>query len=122
MSEIKFWEGKEWQNHIEKLLKLHYPLGDYVPIPDKDGGDKGIEGFSRDGRCFQCYAAEEPLTIEELYNKQRRKISNDIKKFKNNQKELSSFFGPTKITRWIFVVPRHETNKIVAHAEKKLKK
>lgn len=121
MESVKFWDGDAWQIHIETLLKMHYSIGDYVGIPDRDGGDSGIEGFGRDGKCFQCYAPVEPLTVDELYKKQRKKVTDDINKFINNKEDLSAFFGPTKIKRWILVVPRHDTSKLVKHAEKKAK-
>jgi hypothetical protein len=121
MESLKFWDGDEWQKHITNLLKMHYPLGDFVEIPDRDGGDNGIEGFTRDGNCFQCYAPVEPLSVDELYKKQRKKMTDDINKFIKNKEELAEFFGPTKITRWILVVPRHDTSKLVAHAERKAK-
>lgn len=88
-------------------------------VPDRHTGDFGIEGFSRDGCAYQCYAAREPLDTEGLYEKQRDKMSTDIRKFCNNQLDLQALFGPTVISRWIFVVPRHDSAKLNQRAEKK---
>lgn len=88
-------------------------------VPDRHTGDFGIEGFSRDGCAYQCYAAREPLDTEALYKKQRDKMSVDIRKFCNNQPHLQALFGPTVISRWIFVVPRHDSAKLSQHAETK---
>ncbi len=88
-------------------------------VPDRHTGDFGIEGFSRDGCAYQCYAAREPLDTQALYEKQRDKMSADIRKFCNNQPDLQALFGPTVISRWIFVVPRHDSAKLTQHAETK---
>lgn len=116
---IRTWEGNEWQEHVQLLLKHHYGPGQYQEVADRDRGDFGIEGFSRDGCVYQCYAAVEPLTTDELYNKQRTKITNDIGKFIRNKSELLKTFGPTKISRWILMVPRYESARLIQHAEKK---
>jgi len=110
---------EEWQEHIILLLKRRYGATEFQEIPDRDRGDYGLEGFARDGSAYQCYAAEEPLSTKELYDKQRNKITKDINKFKNNQADLVKIFGPTKISRWILVVPRWESKDLLKHAEKK---
>lgn len=115
----KQWSGNEWQEYVVQLLKIHFSPGEFQEVPDTHGGDHGIEGFSRDGCCYQCYAAEEPIGTAELYTKQRAKISADIKKFCDNGVELAALFGPLKINRWIFVVPRFESADLVKHAERK---
>lgn len=115
---MKIWEGKEWENHIQLLLKRHYGT-DYQDVSDEDGGDYGMEGFSLNGCVYQCYAAKEPVTTEELYENQRDKITRDINKFKKNKLDLIKIFGDLKIKRWILVVPRYKSAKLLKHTEKK---
>lgn len=117
---IKSWEGIEWQKHIQLLLKRYYGPDAYQDIPDKHIGDYGLEGYStRECVAYQCYAAAEPLTTDELYKKQRSKITNDIKKFIDNKEDLKSILGNIKIKTWILVVPRHESALLLKHSEKK---
>lgn len=117
---MKYWEGLEWQKHIQLLLKRHYGPDSYQDIPDKHVGDYGLEGFStRDCVAYQCYAAVEPLTTDELFKKQRSKISADIKKFIDNSNDLIGVFGNINIKCWILVVPRHESALLLKHGEKK---
>lgn len=123
-------DGEEWQHYILLLLKYRYGP-DFVEIPDIDRGDYGLEGFSRKehgkehgegygkGYAFQCYFAENPLSPEILYTRQRDKISRDIKKFIDNKEALIKIFGPTKISHWILVVPRRDTKRLLDHTEKK---
>lgn len=105
---VRDWDPNEWQDWVKQLLYAHYGHKHYQPVPDTDGGDYGIEGFSQDGCAYQCYAAEEPVGTEELYEKQRNKINEDLKKFVHNQQPLAKLFGALKIERWVFVVPRYE--------------
>lgn len=117
---IKFWDGNEWENYIQMLLKLYYGPGEYTEVPDKHRGDYGLEGFSRrDGFAFQCYAAEEPISVDELYKKQRDKITKDIKKFIDNKTILEGFLNGAKIVCWILVVPRNDSAKLLTHAQNK---
>lgn len=116
---IRFWEGEEWEKHIQLLLKRRYRIGNYQELPAKHGGDFGIEGYSTDGCAYQCYAKEEPCTTSVLYEAQRDKITVDIGKFIKNKPELVKLFGGTLIDRWILVVPRHESAKLAQHASKK---
>lgn len=115
---MKIWEGKEWESHIQLLLKRHYGT-DYQDVSDEDGGDYGMEGFSLNGCVYQCYAAKEPVTTEELYDKQLSKITRDINKFKKNKQDLINIFGDLKIKRWILVVPRYKSARLLKHTEKK---
>lgn len=113
---IHAYEGRAWEARIQKLLKLRYKIGEYQEIPDKHVGDFGLEGFSRDGCAFQCYAAEEPVDTKELYEKQRRKMAQDIGKFINNRASLEKILDGVKINRWLLVVPRFDSAQLVAYA------
>ena len=112
---------EEWQNLVEKLLTMRYGIGEFLPIPDTVRGDCGIEGFTRDGKAFQCYAAEEPLTPHDLTTKQKAKITRDTNKLVAYKDQLTRLLGPTVLKEWILVVPRWEDKSLLAHAEEKLK-
>lgn len=116
---MKIWKPGEWEDWIDTLLRARYPLGDYQRVPHEHGGDYGIEGFSTDGCAYQCYAPREPLSVKDRYEAQRNKMTADIAKFISNARELAAIFGPLHIRRWLLVVPRHDSAKLVAHGEKK---
>ena len=116
----KEWSGDEWQEHIVRLLRARYTEpGMFQEIPSRDKGDLGLEGFSRDGICYQCYAAEPPYDVKGLYEKQRGKITSDIGKFIKNQQSLARVFGELKIKRWLLVVPRFLSRELLEHRTKK---
>ncbi|MBL0175137.1 MAG: hypothetical protein IPP94_07725 [Ignavibacteria bacterium] len=112
---------EEWQNLINKCLSLKFDIGEFVPIPDRVRGDCGLEGFTRGGLGFQCYAAEEPLITSELTRKQKAKITSDLGKLVKYKTNLARLLGPTMLDKWILVVPRWEDKALLAHAEEKMK-
>ncbi len=112
---------EEWQNLVNKVLTLKFGVGEFMPIPDTVHGDCGLEGFTRSGKGFQCYAAEEPLTTGELTRKQKAKVTRDLGKLVEYKAKLAALLGPTVLQKWILVVPRWEDKALLAHAEEKLK-
>jgi len=122
-SKTRNWEGEEWESYIKRLLTRHYGPGNYQDVPARHKGDFGIEGYSTtDGCAYQCYATQEPCTVNQRYESQRSKITTDINKFISNQKDLQKVFGTTLIHRWILMVPISESAKLMQHASKKPKK
>ncbi|ODN41092.1 hypothetical protein [Piscirickettsia litoralis] len=108
LSPNKIWTPKEWESHVNDLLRERYTPAYYIPIPDQDRGDGGIEGFSMDGYVYQMYCPDGPVEMSKLYTKQRSKMSQDIKKFITNKEKMINFFGDLKIKRWILIVPEHK--------------
>jgi hypothetical protein len=49
MSGFEHLSGTEWQNLCVRVLHEHHGGGQFVEVPDQDGGDAGIEGYSLDG-------------------------------------------------------------------------
>jgi hypothetical protein len=116
--QIQNWTGEEWQGHCLRLLKLRYNSG-FFEVPDEHQGDCGLEGFATDGNAYQCYAAQEPLTAKDRYEKQRDKITDDIKKFIENKDMIALLLGAVKICCWALLVPRYADKRLLAHAHKK---
>jgi hypothetical protein len=118
----EFWSqtSQEWEELITKLLSMRFGIGNFVQIPDTVHGDCGLEGFTRDGKGFQCYAAEEPLDTAELTKKQKIKIKLDVPKLIKNETALAAILGPTVLDHWILVVPRWEDKSLLAYAETKI--
>jgi len=112
--------GGEWQEWANQLLACHYGPGNYQTIPDKDRGDAGLEGFCPGhGHAYQAYGCEEPLSVQERYEKQRDKLTEDVRKFIDNAAILTKLLRHVKIKRWILLVPLFDSKELVAHAAKK---
>jgi hypothetical protein len=120
-SSVSPWNPKEWEKHVQLLLKRRYarPPGSYQHVPDTVGGDHGIEGFATDGTAYQCYAAQDWVTAEELLTKQKYKITKDIAKFIRNETVLASLLGAVKISIWNLVVPYWNDKALIRHANEK---
>lgn len=112
-------DGNAWERRVKTWLRLRYPGGLFEEVPAEHHGDFGIEGFSRDGIAYQCYAPRAPLRPKELYENQRKKINDDIGKFIKNKDELLKLFGSLLIGSWWLVVPEHRSSKLVQHASEK---
>jgi hypothetical protein len=120
MTHIPRLSGEEWQRWANQLLIRHYGPTEYQRVPDNDKGDAGIEGFTvSDGRAYQAYGCEEPVSTTDRYEKQRAKMTTDIGKFINNRSILERIFGAVKITRWVLFVPYYDSKQIVVHASNK---
>ena len=92
----RIWEGREWQDYCLMLLHKRYADHSLQEVPDRHLGDLGIEAFSLDGCAFQCYAALEPLSTQNLYEAQRDKLTGDLNKLEKNKVELKKILGGLK--------------------------
>jgi len=108
--------GDEWEVFCQKILRLKYD--DYQEVPSQFNGDLGIEGFTRSGTVFQCYCPDEDLTGKDLYEKQRDKITRDIKKLINNAAKISAL-GTGLIEEWHFLTPRFNNRHLHDHCRAK---
>lgn len=116
------WGSYEWENHCRHLLRLRYGT-DFVPVPDKSGGDGGLDGFvRRDAIAWQFYAPEgEPLAPKTRYERQRGKITDDIEKLKTHSSRLEQLLGETVLRDWVLLTPVHESSDLIAHCNTKTK-
>ncbi|WP_413249131.1 hypothetical protein [Sinomonas flava] len=88
-------------------------------VPDRHKGDLGIEAYSHDGIAYQCYAAEEPLSVNERYEKQRNKLTTDLGKLRKNREELIRLLGRTILHHYVFMVHKHDSRLLISHATEK---
>lgn len=113
------FNGSTWEALCQQVFKRKYQAECYQQMPVSPG-DYGIEGYTSDtGWAFQCYCPEKHYDRTELYEKQRDKITGDLRKLKDNETELQARLGSTKISRWVFVTPEIDRNALLAHAKTK---
>jgi hypothetical protein len=111
--------GDTWEDLCQQIFKNKYGDDGYQEMVASPG-DFGIEGFTRKtGLAFQCYCPEKQYTQEELYEKQRDKITKDLGKLKQYNDQLQARLGSTKIKEWIFITPDVNQNKILEHVQNK---
>lgn len=113
------FDGDSWEALCQQVFKKKFAREGYQPIPASPG-DFGLEGFTMfTGIGFQCYCPDEHYTRQELYEKQRDKITKDLGKLKDNEVELKRRFGSTTLSDWYFVTPEINKNDLLAHARTK---
>lgn len=108
------FDGDRWEKVCQIVFKRRYEVEAYFEIVASPG-DYGIEGFTRAGKAFQCYCPNEHYTQSELYEKQRDKITKDLKKLRMYEKQLQKKLGGALINKWYFVSPSYSKNDIVDH-------
>lgn len=116
------WQGREWQDYCLSLLKKRYAASSphsLQVVPDAHIGDLGLEAFSYDGYAYQCYAAQEPLSLKERYEKQRDKLTTDLGKLRDKSADVHLLLGSVVIHRYVFLVHRHDSRFLISHAQMK---
>jgi hypothetical protein len=120
VAQVTSWDPDDWERYCVTLLRQRH--GDaLVPVPDKSGGDGGLEAFVHSGTAWQCYAPEnEPLPIRTRYALQRDKITADLGKLKQYQMRVKQILGEgTVLSQWILLTPVHESADLVIHCNRK---
>jgi hypothetical protein len=112
------FNGTTWEEFCQICFKRKYEAEGYQEMPAWQG-DLGIEGFTRTGILFQCYCPDGEYAPDDLYEKQRDKITIDLKKLVTNEKELKNYLKAIKVKQWIFVTPGYKKKDIVKHCQDK---
>lgn len=114
-------DGKTWEELCISCYRIKYPNSHFQEVPATYKGDGGIEGFTKDGIVIQCYCPDDQnLSNDDLYEKQRDKVTNDINKLISSENgKLFKSFGLTEIREWHFLVPEYKDRRILQHIEKK---
>jgi len=110
-------EREQWEKYCHALLSIRHPSS-FQPVPSRFGGDLGIDGFTLDGTLFQCYCPDGNSTGRDLYEKQRDKITRDIRKLNRNMTRIAGLV-PSLLTEWHFVTPKYENKDLIQHCRKK---
>lgn len=113
------FDGNSWERLCQLVFKRKFTDDGYIHIPATPG-DYGLEGFTKTTGCgFQCYCPEKVYPSRVLYEKQRDKITTDLKKLQTNEADLTKILGTTKLRRWHLVTPTIAHNDLIKHAQAK---
>lgn len=113
-------DGDRWEELCDSCYRMRFQDNGYHRVPPAYKGDYGIEGYTHNGIVYQCYYPEKEYTDDQLFNKQRDKMTQDINKLVNNGKGLKKV-GITKIKEWHFVIPEYRDKRILEHRTVKKK-
>lgn len=113
------FDGNSWERLCQLVFKRKFTDDGYTHIPATPG-DYGLEGFTKTTGCgYQCYCPDKAYPQKDLYEKQRDKITTDLKKLLTNQADLTKILGVTKLRRWHLVTPTIAHNDLIKHAQAK---
>jgi hypothetical protein len=113
------FDGSSWERLCQLVFKRKFSADGYTHIPATPG-DYGLEGFTKTTGCgFQCYCPDKEYPAKDLYEKQRDKITADLKKLQTNEADLKKLLGTTKLRRWYLVTPHIAHHDLVKHAQAK---
>jgi hypothetical protein len=115
----EFWDPNDWELHTLGLLQDRHGATNVMKVPARHKGDFGIDYYCASGRvAYQCYAVQEPCEVDDRANKQKAKITNDLKKF-CSRPEVASLFAANPVQRWILLVPIHDSAQVNLHLSTK---
>ena len=113
------FDGTSWERLCQLVFKRKFTDDGYTHIPATPG-DYGLEGFTKTTGCgYQCYCPDKVYPSKDLYEKQRDKITTDLKKLQTNAIDLTKVLGTTKLRRWHLVTPIIAHNDLIKHAQVK---
>jgi hypothetical protein len=110
-----YMTGNAWEKLCVQCYRIRFQSENYTAIPDAQGGDAGIEGFTKNGIVHQCYCPERTYSDNDLYNHQRDKLTDDIEKLMKNADRLQEI-GVPPVVEWHFNIPEYKDSRILIHA------
>lgn len=118
--EPDIWDGDEWEGHVLHLLQAEHGAHNVQKVPAKHLGDCGLDFIClKHQLVYQCYAVQGPVDVAVRADKQKSKITTDIKKFSDLNGGAAAILKDQTIKRWILAVPLHDSKAVVEHAIKK---
>lgn len=117
---VQVWNPDEWEIFAFGLLQdRHGPLN-VQKVPAAHKGDVGMDYYCvSDAVVYQCYAVVEPVDISTRADRQKTKITNDLKKLVDNEATISKLFLGNKIEHWKLLAPLHDSRQLNDHCSKK---
>lgn len=112
---------KEWEAFCEIMLRHHYGAKNFWPVPDQDAGDLGLEFFTVDGTLFQCYYPEHGIEMKVYKQRIQKKIREDLKKLKENEKEIAKLLDTVVVNQWVLLIPENRSKDLISYCHKKKK-
>ena len=114
------WNPDDWEMFALGLLQHRHGVLEVHKVPAKHKGDLGIDYYcTNEAVIYQCYAVGEPVDIAVRADKQKNKITTDLKKMIDGAKEVSKLMLSTPVKKWILLAPVHDSKDVNLHCAKK---
>src|SRR3546814_862354 len=114
------WRPDDWESFAQSLLQSRHGVLNLHKVPATHIGDFGIDYYClADLVIYQCYAVEEPIDIAIRADRQKSKITTDLKKLIAGASEVSKLLLSKPLKKWILLVPVHDSKDVNMHCAKK---
>lgn len=120
VSAVHVWNPDDWESFALSLLQSRHGALNVHKIPAAHKGDLGID-FYCTAECvaYQCYVAQEPIDIATRADRQKKKITTDVKKLIDRPKDVSSLFLGKPVKHWLLLTPIHDSKDVNIHCANK---
>lgn len=120
VSAVQVWNPDDWELLCQVLLQQRHGHLNVHKIPAAHKGDYGIDYYcTKELVVYQCYAVEEPVDITVRADRQKKKITVDLRTFQKNHQEIAKLFLNIPVKHWILLVPKHDSKDVNIHCAKK---
>ncbi len=114
------WGPDDWEEFSHSLLQSRHGALNIHKVPAKHNGDLGIDYYCLTERViYQCYAPEEPLDTAVRADRQKNKMTDDLRKLVKGATEVSKLMLGQKLKSWVLLVPYHDSKDLNLHCAKK---
>lgn len=120
VSVVHQWNPDDWEMFALSLLQQRHGILEVHKIPATHMGDYGIDYYcTAEAVIYQCYAVEEPVDVVTRADRQKSKITTDLKKLIDGAVEVSKLFLAKPVKKWILLAPVHDSKEVNLHCAKK---
>lgn len=119
ISHFDNYNGDDWEEFCENMLRHHYGQRNFYKVPAKDSGDLGIEFFTSCGTIYQCYMPDLSYEMSEWKRKVQSKINADLKKLDRYNVDIKKLLNGIIIDQWILLTPRFDSKDLISYCNKK---
>ena len=117
---INQWSPDDWESFSQNLLQVRHGILNLHKVPAAHSGDLGIDYYcAAEMVVYQCYAVEEPIDIVTRAERQKKKITTDLKKLIVAAPELTKLLLGEPLKKWVLLVPLHNSKDVNIHCAKK---
>lgn len=117
---IHQWNPDEWEMFALSLLQHRHGSLNVHKIPAAHKGDLGVDFYClAQAVIYQCFAVVEPIDIATRADRQKTKITVDLKKIVAGAPTVSQLFVGKPVKKWVLLVPNHDSKEVNLHCSKK---
>jgi len=89
-------------------------------VPAAHKGDLGIDFYcTADAVIYQCYAVDEPIDIATRADRQKIKITTDLKKIVDGAADVYKLMIGKPVRKWVLLSPIHDSKDVNLHCANK---